>query len=218
MIIQYDEEVVRGVHRTFECLAIVLIRLGVQKYNAIDMPIQNIRRATAALHRILVHIPDQPITNFATMTDAALCSALSSLVMTTRMSRSAVYTLHSLARAALQASVPDGRTRWPLFWTKGRCCRWTTGREVCLENTLPWHMLRCVDAPVSRSLFQRAAARILIHSSIRRPSTGRKAFAFIWGFLMHPAVEWSGPIEAGSGLSVVLGDNPTQWIVTGLRL
>jgi hypothetical protein len=178
----------------------------------------NMQRATAALHRLLAHMPNNAINNLSDMTDAALCSALSSLVTKTQMSRTAIYTLHSLVRVALRATVSDGRTRWPLFWTKGRCCRWTTGREACLENTLPWRMLRCVDAPVSRTLFERAASRMLIHSNIRRPSTGRKAFAFIWGFLVHPVVEWSHPLEGGTGPLEILGDCPTQWIVVGLCL
>ena len=176
-------------------------------------------RAQAAFRRLLSHLPLEACrgpTN--AITDAALCEALATLASTTGMTRSAVYTAHSLIREALLEHCPDGRTRWPIFWTKGRCCRWVTGREVCSANTLPWGMLRCSNAPDLRAAFERATQRILTHSGgIRRPSTGRKVFAFLWGFLVHPAVALTEPLGAGLTIHSVLGDRPVDWIVPGLR-
>ena len=178
-------------------------------------------RSQAALRRLLSHMPvDHSHTTPMPMhmTDAALCEALAALASTARMTRSAVYTAHSLIRDALRGQCPDGRTRWPIFWTKGRCCRWVTSREVCLANTLPWGMVRCSDAPALRAVFERAADRILTqYGGIRRPSTGRKAFAFLWGFLVHPAVALAVPLEAGTSIRAALGECPVSWIVTGPR-
>ena len=176
-------------------------------------------RAQAAFRRLMSHMPLEAChgpTN--AITDAALCEALATLASTTGMTRSAVYTAHSLIREALLGHCPDGRTRWPIFWTKGRCCRWVTGREVCSANTLPWGMLRCSNAPDLRAAFERATQRILTHSGgIRRPSTGRKVFAFLWGFLIHPAVALAVPLEAGTSIRAALGECPVSWIVTGPR-
>jgi hypothetical protein len=176
-------------------------------------------RAQAALRRLLVHMPiEHSQTPIIALTDASLCEALTALASTTGMTRSAIYTAHSLIRAALMGQCSDGRSRWPIFWTKGRCCRWVTGREVCLANTLPWGMLRCSDAPALRALFERAAHRILTHyGGIRRPSTGRKVFAFLWGFLIHPTVALAAPLDAGTSIHTVLGDRPVSWIASGLH-
>lgn len=144
------------------------------------------QRTTAALRRLAVYLPGKQC-DPRTVTDVDLCSALASLVAATAMTRSATYTIHSLIRTALNARVPDGRTRWPVFWTKGRCCRWLTGKEICLANTLPYRLIQLSDIPLIRIPFERAAARILLRTSMQRPSTGRKVFAFLWGFVVHPS-------------------------------
>jgi hypothetical protein len=175
------------------------------------------QRTTAALRRIAVYLPEQQ-RNPGLATDAALCGALTALIAATGLTRSATYTLHSLIRSALQAQFPDGRTRWPIFWTKGRCCRWITGKELCLANTMPYQrMLRFSEAsPMIRLTFERVAQRILMRTTIRRPSTGRKVFAFLWGFVIHPSVGLAPYMETGrTGVHQLLQPNPIQWLVMG---
>ena len=175
------------------------------------------QRTTAALRRIAAHLPEKQCNNPLLATDAALCNALAALIAASGLTRSAVYTLHSLIRSALRTECPDGRTRWPIFWTKGRCGRWITGKEISLANTMPYQrMHRFSDTPTVRLTFERAATRILMRTTIRRPSTGRKVFSFLWGFVTHPSVSELVVAMAVGRTSVqrLLHPNPTEWIVS----
>lgn len=76
----------------------------------------------------------------------------------------------------------EAARRWPRFFTAGRCDRQTVQREVTVGNALPPDLLRGDANPAWRALFERLLGRLRALTGLRRPTSMRKALAFLYGF------------------------------------
>lgn len=134
------------------------------------------------------HIPTEDLAAWvcggdldAASADADLRRAFS--IATAAYARNGVYTRRYHLKMALQ-HLTDGSAhrRFPLFWTDGRLARRLTGRDISADNALPFPIFRQGrESPLAR-LFSRVLQQLRLRSTMRRPSSLRKALGFLFRF------------------------------------
>lgn len=167
--------------------------LSERLHAAARMTPRRIRDVLAVARSVATHLPpdgDGGWQGVCRADDARLQAAFR--IATAGHPPATVHKRRSLLKAALAAAVGDvdaARRRWPGFWTWGRADRCTTGREITPANVLPHALYRPrgdADDPetlAQTALFRRLARQLAVHSGMRRPSSMRKALAFLHAFL-----------------------------------